>query len=118
MKTGHELSSAASPVNWAATYIAALRRGETIQCRPKGGSMSGRIESGQLVTVAPVKWPTDVHEGDIVMVTIGAWAYVHLVKEIAHVGREYQYQIGNNRGKINGWAPFSAIHGRVIKVED
>jgi len=101
-------------VNWATAHIERLKRGETVQFRPRGGSMTGRIEDGQLVTVEPVRVHDDVGVDDIVLVTIGGWTYVHLVKATEGHG---QYQIGNNRGRINGWAPFAAIHGKVTAVE-
>jgi hypothetical protein len=41
-------------VSWVKDAITALEAGELAQVRPHGGSMRGRIESGQLVTIAPV----------------------------------------------------------------
>jgi hypothetical protein len=38
-------------MGWATPYIDKLKKGETVQFRPRGNSMSGRIESGQLCTV-------------------------------------------------------------------
>jgi len=40
-------------MGWATPYIEKLRRGETVQFRPRGNSMAGKIESGQLCTVVP-----------------------------------------------------------------
>jgi hypothetical protein len=40
-------------MGWATKYIEQLSRGETVQFRPRGNSMRGKIENGQLVTVAP-----------------------------------------------------------------
>ena len=51
---------------WATQHIKRLRDGETVQFRPRGQSMAGRIESGQLVTVAPAR-AVDVAVGDIVL---------------------------------------------------
>jgi hypothetical protein len=36
-----------------AKYIERLQAGETVQVRPRGNSMRGKIESGQFCTVAP-----------------------------------------------------------------
>lgn len=77
--------------------------------------MTGRIENGQLVTVAPVRERSQVAVDDAVLVTIGGWTYVHLVKAINVA--DGRYQIGNNRGRINGWAPFGNVHGKVVRVE-
>lgn len=60
--------------------------------------MSPRIESGQLCTVEPVE-PTELEVGDIVLCKVNRSQYLHLVKAI----QGSRYQIGNNRGGINGW---------------
>lgn len=99
-------------MSWAEHHIERLSRGETVQFRPRGGSMSGRIEDGQLVTVKPVASVCDVDVGDAVLVTMGAWTYVHLVK--AKDGS--RVLIGNNRGRINGWTDFENVHGKVTEV--
>jgi len=39
--------------------------------------------------------------------------YLHLVR--ATQGR--RFQIGNNRGRINGWISANAIYGRCVRVE-
>lgn len=99
-------------MGWASGYIAALRRGETVSFRPRGHSMKGRIESGQLCTVEPLDdRPLEV--GDIVLCKVRGAQYLHLVKAI----RGAQYQIGNNRGGINGWISRSSIYGRLVRVD-
>ena len=65
-------------VNGARTELAA---GRSVQVRPFGGSMRGRIESGQLVTLAPVE-PSEVREGDVVLVEWRGNFLLHLVKEV------------------------------------
>jgi hypothetical protein len=93
-------------------YVASLRAGETVQFRPHGGSMRGKIESGQLCTVEPVD-PANLSVGDIVLCKVNGREYLHLVKAIQG-GR---FQIGNNRGRINGWVSANSIFGRCIRVE-
>ena len=39
--------------------------------------------------------------------------YLHLVKAV----QGDRYQIGNNRGGINGWITRRQIYGRLVKVE-
>lgn len=39
--------------------------------------------------------------------------YLHLIKAIS--GK--RFQIGNNRGRINGWVYANSIYGRLDKVE-
>ena len=97
-------------VNDARTELAA---GRQVQVRPFGGSMRGRIESGQLVTIAPVE-PASVQIDDVVLVKWHDNYLLHLVKE----RREGEILIGNNLGKINGWVPLAAVIGRVIAVAE
>jgi hypothetical protein len=74
--------------------------------------MSPRIESGNLCTVAPID-VAQVRVGDIVLWKVRGAEYLHFVKAVQG-GR---FQIGNNRGGINGWVGASAIFGRLVKVE-
>jgi len=99
-------------MGWASAYIEKLRNGQTVSFRPRGNSMSGKIESGQLCTVVPVD-PSSLRVGDIVLCKVNGREYIHLVKAI----QGQRFQIGNNRGGINGWVSAGAIFGRCIKVE-
>jgi hypothetical protein len=96
---------------WATQYIAKLQRGETVQFRPRGNSMAGKIESGQLCTVVPC--PGAFQVGDIVLCKVNGRQYLHLIKAI----QGERYQIGNNRGRINGWVSRAAIYGKCVRVE-
>ena len=60
--------------------------------------MKGKVESGQLCTVEPVDAAT-IKVGDIVLCKVNGKQYLHLVKAI----QGKRFQIGNNRGRINGW---------------
>jgi hypothetical protein len=73
--------------------------------------MRGRIESGQLVTLAPAV-PSEVRVDDVVLVEWKGNFLLHLVKEV----QRDQLLIGNNLGKVNGWVPAAAVAGRVIAV--
>lgn len=99
-------------MGWASSYIAGLRSGQTVTFRPRGNSMAGKIESGQLCTVEPVD-PVTLHVGDVVLCKVNGREYLHLIKAI----QGQRYQIGNNRGGINGWVSASAIFGRCVKIE-
>jgi len=99
-------------MGWATAYIGQLQKGETISFRPRGGSMVGRIESGQLCTVAPVDVATLV-PGDIVLCRVYGSEYLHLVKAV----EGDRFQIGNNRGGTNGWVGANSIFGKCIRVE-
>jgi len=98
-------------VGWATNYIESLQSGKTVSFRPRGGSMSGKIESGQLVTVEPLSAAPQV--GDIVLCRVKGAEYLHLVKAIDGE----RYQIGNNRGGINGWISRRGIFGKCVRVE-
>jgi len=100
-------------MGWAAVWIEKLRRGETVTFRPRGNSMAGKIESGQLCTVVPAV-PEELKVGDIVLCKVNGAEYLHLVKAI----QGPRFQIGNNRGRINGWIGAGAIFGRCVRVED
>jgi translation initiation factor IF-1 len=97
-------------VGWATGYIEGLQRGETVSFRPRGNSMTPRIESGQLCTVEPV-CITDLKKGDIVLCRVSGSDYLHLVKAL----QGDRVQIGNNKGRINGWT--RTVYGRLVKVE-
>ena len=98
-------------MGWASSYIARLQKGETVQFRPRGNSMQGKIESGQPCTVEPVD-PQTLRAGDIVLCKVNGRQYLHLVKAVQG-GR---FQIGNNRGRINGWVSADGIYGRCTRI--
>ena len=100
-------------MGWVNEALGELKQGHTVQIRPYGGSMRGRIESGQLVTLAPVHLP-DVKIDDAVFVRWKGNYLLHLIKDI----QEDKYLIGNNIGKINGWVSGSDIIAVVTRVEN
>ncbi len=75
--------------------------------------MTGKIESGQLCTVEPVGDLAALKVGDIVLCKVNGNEYLHLIKAV----QGQRFQIGNNRGFINGWVGPNAIYGRCIRVE-
>ena len=87
-----------------------LLKGETFLTSEKGNSMTPLIMSGQQHRLAPAKWE-DVSVGDIVYCKVNGYFYTHLVKA---KNNERGCQIGNNKGKINGWT--KQIFGKVIEV--
>lgn len=107
-------------MGWAAHHIEKLERGETVEFRPRGGSMEPLIKSGQLVTVEPT--PHDeLKVGDIVLCKVGRAEYLHLVKGIETIRSASEvftsvlrFTIGNNKGHINGKTIH--VYGKVIKI--
>jgi hypothetical protein len=74
--------------------------------------MKGRIESGDLCTVAPVDSST-LCVGDIVLCRVRGAEYLHLIKAV----NGERFQIGNNRGGMNGWIGANSIFGKCIGIE-
>jgi hypothetical protein len=99
-------------VGWATGYIEQLLKGETVSFRPRGHSMRGKVDNGALVTVEPVG-ERALAVGDIVLCKVNGQQYLHLIKAI----RGPTFQIGNNRGGINGWISRAGIYGVLIAVE-
>ncbi len=100
-------------MGWATHYIVQLRQGDSVSFRPRGNSMKGRIESGQLCTVIPID-VSEIQVNDIVLCKVHGNEYLHLVKAISGS----RFQIGNNRGRINGWIGPNAIYGKCVRIEN
>ncbi len=98
-------------MGWAKGHIERLQQGETVSFRPRGHSMAGKINSGDLCTIEPID-ASEVRIGDVVLCRVKGAEYLHLVKAVGPAG---QVLIGNNRGKTNGWT--RAIYGRLVSVE-
>jgi hypothetical protein len=73
--------------------------------------MRGKIESGQLVTVEPIK-ERPLAKADIVLCKVNGSQYLHLIKAI----QGERYQIGNNIGRRNGWVSKNSIFGICVDV--
>jgi hypothetical protein len=92
-------------MGWASEYIARLQNGETVQFRPRGNSMQGKIESGQLCTVEPVV-PATLEAGDIVLCKVNGKQYLHLVKAI----QESDFRSGTIAGgSMDGSASIASL---------
>src|SRR5262245_25178083 len=100
-------------MGWVNDALKELREGNTVRIRPHGGSMRGRIESGQEVTLSPVQ-PEELAVDDVVLVRWKGNYLLHLIKEI----QAEQILIGNNLGKENGWVPVKDVIGKVTEVSD
>ncbi len=105
-------------MNWATHAITALARGETCQVTPHGHSMRPRVESGATVTLAPYAEDEQPAEEDVVLVKVRGTIYLHLIKAARGKAEAQQFQIGNNRGGINGWVSRRAIFGKAVKIEN
>jgi hypothetical protein len=95
--------------DWAKPAIEALKRGQIAVIHPVGNSMKGRVESGQAVTIDPAREPG---EGDVVLVKVKGRVFLHLVKKVLSGPL---FQIGNNKGGVNGWVGRDAIYGVMVE---
>lgn len=99
-------------MNWATFAIDKLQQGQTAQVRPRGHSMTGKVNDGNLVTLEPCR-PESLSVGDIVLVKVKGRVYLHLIKAI----NQQRFLIGNNRGGINGWVGPNSIYGVATHIE-
>ncbi len=99
-------------MHWASFAIEKLQQGQTAQVRPRGHSMTGKVNDGELVTLRPCK-AEELSVGDIVLVKVKGHVYLHLIKAM-NKGR---FLIGNNRGGTNGWVGANSIYGVAIQIE-
>src|SRR5262249_11236138 len=99
-------------MSWVKDALNALQQGQSVQVRPQGGSMRGRIESGQLVTLTRVNL-SEIAVDDVVFVRWRGNYLLHLVKDI----QEDRYLIGNNAGKVNGWVEGADILAKATAIE-
>jgi hypothetical protein len=76
--------------------------------------MKGKIDSGQLCTVEPIRDFDELEKGDIVLCKVNGGENLHLIKAI----QGPRFQIGNNRGRINGWIGSNSIFGKCTRIED
>jgi hypothetical protein len=87
-----------------------LTNGKSVEFRPKGNSMSPKIESGQLVKVEPIKDYGKIKKDDIVFCKVKGHYYVHLVQAVQQKNGVSSFKIGNNKGRTNGWVTEGQIN--------
>lgn len=98
-------------MGWARDAADQLATNGRAVVRPLGGSMRGRIESGQQVTLEPVTLD-EISVGDAVFLKWKSGYLLHLVKQIDGE----RLLIGNNVGRINGWADAKDVLAKVTDV--
>lgn len=67
-------------MSWVKEALEGLSKGAEVAVRPAGGSMRGRIESGQLVTLKPVLY-SDVEAEDVIFIRWKNNYLLHLLIE-------------------------------------
>ena len=98
-------------MGWVKDALKILKEEGQCDIRPFGGSMKGRIESGQLVTIKTIDG-NDVEINDAIFIKWKGNYLIHLAKDIT----ETEILIGNNLGKINGWISKKDVIAKVIKI--
>jgi hypothetical protein len=96
--------------------IKKLQGGKKARIKPKGNSMRGKVESGDIVQLEPCI-PENLSVNDIVLVKVKGHVYLHLIKAIKQDKNKLRFQIGNNVGGINGWVGPTAIYGKATIIE-
>lgn len=97
-------------------YKARLAAGERVTRRERGNSMEPKIHSGEPIEYVPVTTADDVGKGDVVWCKVGGNHYTHLVKAKRIDGETWRFQIGNNKGGVNGWIGIESIFGRAVSA--
>lgn len=101
--------------DWSTEAVAALQRGLSVQVRPRGHSMTGRIGDGDLVTLAPCR-AEGLAVGDVVLVRVQGKRFSHVVLHgILSVEGE-RLLIGSNQGRVDGWVDRGDVYGIVTQV--
>jgi hypothetical protein len=95
-------------------YASQVAAGATVSLRPAGSSMLPLIRSRQLVTVEPVESST-VEVGDIVLARVKGVTYLHLVSAVDKTRK--RVQIGNNRGRVDGWTDYVRLYGLCTSID-
>lgn len=89
------------------TAVEPLRRGETVEVRGVGNSMTPLLTSGQTITMEPVTSDTELKKGDVVLAKVNGRHYMHKITGL----RGDLVQISNNHGHVNGWTSRSNVFG-------
>ena len=100
-------------MGWVKEALQQLKEKDTCQVRPIGGSMKGKIESGQLVSIQKINGAL-VKVEDIIFIKWKNNYLLHIAKEV----KNDEILIGNNLGKINGWIPKENVIGKVIQIHE
>ncbi len=107
---------AEATMNWQEEAMAALQKGLPVQIRPRGHSMTGRINDGNLVTLEPCAAEA-LTAGTIVLVRIQGKRFSHIVLHSILSVEGDRFLIGSHQGRVDGWVDRGDIYGIATKVE-
>jgi len=94
-------------------------KGEAVW-KPKGHSMTPKIDSGDQVKVRNCS-PLVYRVGDIVYAKVRGNYYLHLLTAIdTSAGHGYlsRFQISNNYGHVNGWTDAKNMFGICVQIKE
>ncbi len=101
-------------MDWSTEAVAALQRGSSVQVRPRGHSMTGRISDGDLITLVPCRLE-DLTTGDIVLARIQGKRFAHVVLHSILTVEGDRFLIGSHQGRVDGWVDRGDIYGIVTE---
>lgn len=103
-------------MTWNLNALHELQAGQRAQVRPRGHSMSGRINNGDLVTLEPVALE-HVRVGDVVLARVWGKRRELVVLHEVLENRGDEFLIGARNGRVDGWVCGAAIVGRASAIE-
>lgn len=80
--------------HWAELAVQALRQGQCVQVQPRGHSMQGRVNDGDVVTLAPCD-ANNLQVNDIVLVQVPGRRYSHVVLHLILQAEPQHFLIGS-----------------------
>ena len=92
-----------------------MQEGRTVEVRPRGHSMTGRISDGDLVTLTPCR-AGELTVGDIVLVRIQGKRFAHVVLHGILSVKGERFLIGSHQGRVDGWVDRGNIYGIVTEI--
>ena len=92
--------------------IERLGRGELVEHKEGGNSMTSLIASRQAVTLALVD-TAKLEKGDMVFCKVRGNFYTHLVSAVSG----NKVQISNNHGHVNGWTTRQRVYAIVCAID-
>ncbi|HEY0073343.1 MAG TPA: S24/S26 family peptidase [Abditibacteriaceae bacterium] len=98
------------------TAASQLICGETIEIKPQGGSMTGRINNGDTVTLSPCN-VSELKTDDIVLVRIRGRRFQHIVLHQILQCDGKRFLIGSFQGRVDGWVQANDIFGKAIEIK-
>ena len=95
-------------MSWATNYIKQLQEGKPVEFRPRGNSMTGLVNDGDLVRIIPYDQSRHKLVKDLVVLCkVKKSHYLHKISAV----KPNQVQISNNHGHVNGWISLNNVYG-------